>query len=216
MLSDLSNGLRSARLYAIIDTAYLGNKDVAFFAKQLIEGGADLIQLRAKQESLNQIETMAKAIHKITQNAQIPFILNDHVELAATLGVEGVHVGQEDMSLKEVRKLMPQSALIGKSTHSLEQALAAQKEGPDYIGFGPLFATQTKPTYNPIGLDSVSEVHNKVKLPIFGIGGVTMNRLPSILEAGARRVVIVSEWMKSENPRDYGLQIKTQLNQYLL
>jgi thiamine-phosphate pyrophosphorylase len=212
MLSDLQKRLRAAQLYAIIDTAYLEQKDVTYFAHELVKGGVDIIQLRAKQESLDQIETMAKAIHQITQKAQIPFILNDYVELAAKLGVEGLHVGQEDMPLKEVKRLMPSQTLIGKSTHSLKQALATQEEHPDYIGFGPLFATQTKPTYVPIGLNSIPEVHQKVSLPIFCIGGIKLNNVETVLQAGAKRVVVVSGIMQASSPRQECLKFKQYFN----
>ena len=212
---DFAERFRQARLYAIIDTTYLAGRNVVFYAKEMVEGGADVIQLRAKNETQAQVREMAKEIHAITREARVPFILNDYVTLAAELGVEGVHVGQEDMPVEKVRQLMP-AALVGKSTHSLEQALSAQKEKPDSIGFGTLFATQTKPTYLPIGLDSIATVHQKVSLPIFCIGGITINRLDSILAKGAKRVVIVSEWMKSEKPSDYGLNIKNYLNQHPL
>lgn len=212
MLSDLQKRLRAAQLYAIIDTAYLANKEVTFFAKEFVKGGADIIQLRAKHESLDQVETMAKAIHQITQKAQIPFILNDYVELAAKLEVEGIHVGQEDMPLKEVKRLMPSQTLIGKSTHSLEQALATQEEQPDYIGFGPLFATQTKPTYTPIGLNFISEVHQRVNLPIFCIGGIKGENVDAVLQAGAKRVVVVSGIMQALSPREECLKFKQYLS----
>ena len=212
MQIDWVEQLQQARLYAIIDTSYLGDKRVDFFAKELVAGGADIIQLRAKQETEAQIREMAKTIHEITCEAKIPLILNDYVTFAAELEVEGVHVGQDDMSIEEVKRIMPKFALIGKSTHSLEQAEIAQQETPNYIGFGPLFATQTKPTYHPIGLELITKVKNK--LPIFCIGGIKLNNLESVLEAGARRVVIVSEWMQADSPRDYGKRVRDCLEKY--
>ncbi|MBX7157743.1 MAG: thiamine phosphate synthase [Verrucomicrobiae bacterium] len=216
MQNDWRLWLQQARLYAIIDTGYLRERSVTFYAKELVKGGAHVIQLRAKKESLQQVEAMAKAIHEITQEAKIPLILNDYVELAAKLNLEGVHVGQEDMPLHEVRKKMPVPAVLGKSTHSLNQAITAQEEKPDYIGFGPLFATPTKPAYQPIGLDLIQNVHQQVDIPIFCIGGVKLENLKTILQAGAKRVVAVSGIMQAASPSDYCLQLNETLSRFPL
>ncbi|MEZ5405904.1 MAG: thiamine phosphate synthase [Verrucomicrobiia bacterium] len=216
MQNDWRPWLQRARLYAIIDTGYLRERSVTFYAKELVKGGVHVIQLRAKKESLQQVETMAKAVHEITQEAKIPLILNDYVELAVKLNLEGVHVGQQDMPLHEVRKKMPAPAILGKSTHSLNQAMAAQQEKPDYIGFGPLFATPTKPTYQPIGIDLVQHVHQQVDIPIFCIGGVKFENLKTILQAGAKRVVAVSGIMQADSPSDYCLELNEILSQFPL
>jgi thiamine-phosphate pyrophosphorylase len=104
------------------------------------------------------------------------------------------------MSVAEARRLAGPGALIGKSTHSWEQAISSTSESPDYIGFGPLFATPTKPDYTPIGTEQIRRVHAELKLPIFCIGGIKLGNLPSVLDAGARRVVIVSDLLLAEDP----------------
>ncbi len=132
-----------------------------------------------------------------------PFILNDHPELVLESEADGAHVGQDDTSVAEARKLAGEHAIIGKSTHSLAQAVAAQEERPDYIGFGPLFATPTKPDYAPIGLQDIRAVHQLVALPIFCIGGIKRENLPGVVAAGARRVVIVSGILQATDPQAY-------------
>jgi thiamine-phosphate pyrophosphorylase len=117
--------------------------------------------------------------------------------------VEGVHVGQDDDSIELARRKAGRAILIGKSTHSFEQALAARREGADYIGFGPIFATPTKPDYVPIGLTGIKRVHAEVNLPIFCIGGINIGNLQSVIDAGAKRVVMVSALLKAHSIIDY-------------
>ena len=118
-------------------------------------------------------------------------------------GADGAHVGQDDVSVAEARALAGEHAIIGKSTHSLAQALAAQREGPDYIGFGPLFATPTKPDYPPIGLNEITPAQRLVSLPVFCIGGIKRENLSGVLAAGAQRVVIVSGILRAPDPQAY-------------
>ncbi len=129
--------------------------------------------------------------------------MNDHAEIASRVPVEGVHVGQDDDSIEVARRKAGRIVLIGKSTHSLDQALAAQHEGADYIGFGPIFATPTKPDYAPIGLADIKRVHADVSLPIFCIGGINIGNLQSVIDAGAKRVVMVSALLKAHSIVDY-------------
>src|SRR5207248_6310798 len=109
-------------------------------------------------------------LHELTVKSSTPLIVNDHAEIARRVPVEGVHVGQDDDSIEIVRQKADHEILVGKSTHSLEQARAAQREGADYIGFGPIFATPTKPDYTPIGLEDISCVHAEIDVPFFCIG----------------------------------------------
>jgi thiamine-phosphate pyrophosphorylase len=184
--------LVDCHLYAILDLSYVDISDANRVAELLIDGGVDLIQLRGKNVNLETLSRVAADLHPITSHAELPLIINDHPEIAASILLEGVHLGQDDLSIHEVRQKVNSACLVGKSTHSVDQAVAAQVEGADYIGFGPLFATPTKPNYSPIGLDHIAEVHAKVRLPIFCIGGIKLDNLRDVIAAGARRVVIVS------------------------
>ena len=195
--------LNDARLYGIIDLGYVEESDVTHVAEQMVEGCVDMIQLRGKGKSLDELTGYAARLHEITARSSTPLIVNDHAEIASRVPVEGVHVGQDDDSIEVARRKARRIVLIGKSTHSLDQALAAQHEGADYIGFGPIFATPTKPDYAPIGLADIKRVHADVSLPIFCIGGINIGNLQSVIDAGAKRVVMVSALLKAHSIVDY-------------
>ena len=178
----------------------------------MIEGGADLIQLRGKNESIDELVDLAGELHKITSRSSIPLIVNDHAEVARRVPVEGVHLGQDDDPIAVAREKVGRAIIVGKSTHSLEQAIAAQREGADYIGFGPIFATPTKPDYKPIGLADIKRVHADVTLPIFCIGGIKIDNLAEVIAAGACRVAIVSGLLKATDIAEYARECKKALS----
>jgi thiamine-phosphate pyrophosphorylase len=195
----LVDSLERCFLYAILDLDYVEMTEAERVAAELIRGGADLIQLRAKRQTLLEIRRLAERLHGLTSKGGVPLIVNDHPEIARDVPVEGLHLGQDDLSIAAARRVVRRDCWIGKSTHTVAQAIAAEAEGADYIGFGPLFATPTKPDYPPIGLDDVKQVHKEVRLPIFCIGGIKLENLPAVLAAGAERVVIVSDLLQSED-----------------
>jgi thiamine-phosphate pyrophosphorylase len=195
--------LSECRLYGIIDLGYVEIADAARIAEQMIEGGVDLIQLRGKNRSLGELMHVSTALHELTAQSSTPLIVNDHPEIARAVLLEGVHVGQDYEPIESVRSKAGRDILIGKSTHSLEQARAAEREGANYIGFGPIFATPTKPDYAPIGLADIKRVHAEVNLPIFCIGGINIDNLQSVIDAGAKRVVMVSALLKAHSIVDY-------------
>jgi len=197
------NALSECRLYGIIDLGYIKEADVTHVAEQMIEGSVDVIQLRGKEKSLDELTGHARRLQELTAQSSTPLIVNDYAEIASQVLVEGVHVGQDDDSIELARRKAGRAILIGKSTHSFEQALAAQREGADYIGFGPIFATPTKPDYVPIGLTGIKRVHAEVNLPIFCIGGINIGNLQSVIDAGAKRVVMVSALLKAHSIIDY-------------
>lgn len=205
--------LADARLYAIIDLHYVSDEESAQALQELIDGGIDVVQLRGKNRTIDELSTVAEKLLKQTAAASIPLIVNDHVEIARRVDLQGVHVGQEDDAIANVRSAINRPIAVGKSTHSLAQAVAAEAEGADYIGFGPLFATPTKPDYPPIGLDEILEVHRRVTTPIFCIGGITLANLPKVIAAGARRVVMVSALLQSDGPRKYAQCAKNLLSE---
>jgi len=194
--------LDGALLYAIVDTGYVGRENLSLITSLLINGGADIIQLRAKKESIEEVLSIARELAPICKTARIPFILNDYPELVQAAGASGAHVGQDDLSVSEARRLAGKGALIGKSTHSLEQAQSAVTEAPDYIGFGPIFSTPTKPDYQPIGTELIQKTHRALSLPIFCIGGIKLSNLQEVLDSGAKRVVVVSDLLTAEDPVD--------------
>jgi thiamine-phosphate pyrophosphorylase len=204
--------LSRSRLYGILDLAYVKPPDVARVAGEMIEGGVELIQLRAKKYPPEGIARIAAELRSMTQDRGIPLIINDHPEIARATKADGIHVGQDDQSITEVRSVVGPGCVVGKSTHSLDQAIRAFYEGADYIGFGPIFATPTKPDYQPVGLKQIQKVHEAVRLPVFCIGGIKLDNLPEVLAAGARRVVIVSGLLQAENVVAYARTAKGLLN----
>ena len=202
-LQQAMRSLSDCRLYGIIDLGYIQASDAGRLVEQMVEGGVDLIQLRGKNKPINELADLAAELHELTAKSPTPLIVNDYAEIASRVPVEGVHVGQDDDSIEIARQKAARDILIGKSTHSLEQALAAQREGADYIGFGPVFATPTKPDYLPIGLADIRRVYAEVDLPIFCIGGINIDNLQAVIEAGAKRVVMVSALLNAHSIVDY-------------
>jgi thiamine-phosphate pyrophosphorylase len=203
--------LRDCHLYGIIDLGYVAIADCHRIAQQMIQGGVDLIQLRAKERSIDELVDLAAKLHELTARSSTPLIANDHAEIARRVAVEGVHVGQDDDSIAVVRQKAGRQLFVGKSTHSLEQAREAQREGADYIGFGPIFATPTKPDYQPIGLKGINQAHLDVNLPIFCIGGIKADNLEQVIATGARRVAIVSGLLKAPDIAAYARVCKRLL-----
>jgi len=204
--------LSDCRLYGILDLGYVGIDDAERVTKSMIDGDVDLIQLRAKEHSVEEIVDLAGKLHEVTSAAGVPLIVNDHAEIAAKVPVEGVHLGQDDDSLAHARKKAGRHVLVGKSTHSLEQAVEAEREGADYVGFGPIFATPTKPDYQPIGLTGIKRVHNEITVPTFCIGGIKIDNLGQVIAAGARRVAIVSGLLRAPDIAKYARACKALLN----
>jgi thiamine-phosphate pyrophosphorylase len=203
--------LSRSRLYGILDLGYVDKGKAVEVAKALIEGGVDLVQLRAKNFAAPEVERLAAELHSVTQKGGVPLIINDHPEIARKVGAEGVHLGQDDMPIAAAREIVGADCAVGKSTHSLDQAIRAFYEGADYIWFGPIFATPTKPDYAPIGLQDISAAHDAVRIPIFCIGGIKLDNLPKVIEAGARRVVIVSGLLQAADPAECARAAKKML-----
>jgi len=193
------NTLAAARLYGIVDLSYLSADTAPVAAERLLEGGVDILQVRAKQTDKSIVAALAEEIHALTAPLDVPLILNDHPDLLRDVPAEGAHVGQDDLTVAEARAAAGRPVIIGKSTHSIAQACAAAEEGADYLGFGPLFATPTKPGRPAIGLQDIASVHELVSVPIFCIGGIKLGNLAQVRDAGARRVVIVSGWLEAED-----------------
>jgi thiamine-phosphate pyrophosphorylase len=196
--------LAECKLYAFVDTAYLRGRAPQTVAQQLCDGGADLIQVRAKTSSLEEIRTMAEAVLPITNAANVGLVINDHLSVARQVRAELCHLGQEDFfeaGHKRVSDLQVSNPRleIGLSTHAPEQALAAMAAGADYIAIGPVFATGTKPTAKPVTLDYVHWASANVNIPWFAIGGITLQNLDDVLAAGAKRICVVSAILNTED-----------------
>ena len=189
--------LANCRLYTFVDTAYLAGRDPALIARQLCDGGSDLIQLRAKHAPLAEVRRLAEAILPVTRSAGVRLVINDHLELARELSAEMCHLGQEDFfdaGHRHVDELRQSGSTLefGLSTHAPEQAQKALAAGADYIAIGPVYATGTKPTARPVTLDYVRWAATNVTVPWFAIGGINLSNLDEVMAAGARRICVVS------------------------
>jgi thiamine-phosphate pyrophosphorylase len=189
--------LAQCRLYTFIDTAYLRGRDPAEIARQLCEGGSDLIQLRAKNSGPAEIRLIAAAILPILREAGVGLVINDHYEIARELGADLCHLGQEDFfnaGYTRVAELStdPSAPGLGLSTHAPEQAMRALAAGPAYIAIGPVYATGTKPGAKPVTLDYVRWAASHITIPWFAIGGINPGNVKEVIAAGAKRICVVS------------------------
>jgi thiamine-phosphate pyrophosphorylase len=191
--------LADCRLYAFVDTAYLHGRDPAELTRQLCQGGADLVQLRAKNASVDAVRDLAARILPVTRDAGVWFVLNDHADLAAELNAPCCHLGQEDFfdaGFGHVNDLWASrersGCCVGLSSHAPDQALRAVQAAADYVAVGPVFPTGTKPGRAAVTLDYVRWAASNLTLPWFAIGGIHLGNLDDVLAAGATRICVVS------------------------
>ncbi|HUB87153.1 MAG TPA: thiamine phosphate synthase [Verrucomicrobiae bacterium] len=208
--------LADCKLYTFIDTAWLRGRPPEFVAQQLCDGGSDLIQLRAKKSTHEEIRGMAEKILSVTRRANVGLVINDHPKIARELGAEFCHLGQEDFfeaGFKNVSELKTQNSelKIGLSTHAPEQARRALVADADYVAIGPVFATGTKPSAKPVTLEYVRWAAGNVNIPWFAIGGINLANLDSVLAAGARRVCVVSAILDTPDVAAAGAEFRRRL-----
>ncbi len=189
--------LGDCKLYTFVDTAYLHGRAPEIVAQMLCDGGSDLIQLRAKNSSPDEIRAMAEKIIPITKRAGVGFVINDHLEIAQEIGADICHLGQEDFfdaGHTHISQLPSANShlLIGLSTHAPAQAQRALDAGADYIAIGPIYATGTKPTAKPVTLEYARWASAHATVPWFAIGGINLKTIDAVLAAGAKRICVVS------------------------
>lgn len=189
------HAITNCKLYGFIDTAYLAGRDPGKVTEQLIAGGVDIIQVRAKTEKSSKLLKLARAVVQAAKDSPVPVIINDNIEVAYETGADGVHLGQEDWAAlprHDRHQRLIGLEILGLSTHSLRQAQTSERDGANYIGVGPIFPTGTKPGRAPVGVELVRQVSAHVATPFFAIGGITLDNLDSVLAAGATRIAVVS------------------------
>ena len=208
--------LADCHLYTFVDTGYLHGRDPADVARQLCEGGSDLIQIRAKNSSVDEVRRLAEAVLPVTRRAGVGLVINDHLSLAREVGAEFCHLGQEDffeaghVHVSELHS--PHSTVrIGLSTHAPVQAERAVAAEADYIAIGPIYATGTKPTAKPVTLEYVRWAAEHVRVPWFAIGGINLANLDDVLAAGARRICVVSAILKAPDVAKACAEFKKRL-----
>jgi thiamine-phosphate pyrophosphorylase len=187
-------GLLKADIYGITAEEYSLGRSNIDIAARMIEAGIKVIQYREKEKSDRQQYEECMKIREMTREAGVTFIVNDRVDLALMVGADGLHIGQDDVPPETVRKLIGDTMFIGLSTHSPEQAKAALKQDVDYIGVGPIFATNTKKNVcAPVGLEYLEYVVKNVPLPFVAIGGIKEHNIADVYRRGARCIALVTE-----------------------
>ncbi len=195
-------------LYGITAENFAKGKSNIECIREMIKGGIKIIQYRDKNKSIKEKAKEAKEIAKICKDSGVIFIVNDHVDIAMLVDADGVHVGQDDMDIRDVRKIIGDK-IIGVSTHAPKEAIEAQKDGADYIGVGPIFKTTTKDT-KPVGLGYLEWVVKNITIPFVAIGGIKKHNIDKIIKTGAKRACLVSEIVGDDDIKEiiFGLKSK--------
>lgn len=207
--------LKNFSLYAVSD--FKRQEDPRVFVRKveaLYDGGADIVQLRSKDCCDRELLETALKISALAESKRKLFFVNDRLDLALASGAHGLHVGQDDLPVEVIRKILARAGkkmFLGKSTHSAEQAVRTAREDVDYIGVGPVFATPTKPLYKPAGLKLVSFAAERIRKPFVAIGGIDETNLDLVLRAGARRIAAVRALFNVKNPAVSARRMKERI-----
>lgn len=207
---DLFNKFSDVRLYVIISSS-LAKKPVLETLQEVIEGGADAVQLREKTMPDSEFLSLAKEFKKMTSQAKVLFIVNDRSEIANKVDADGLHIGQTDVNIRTARKIIGYEKILGISTHNILQARKAQAAGADYISVGPIFYTATKGYEPPVGIHYLKQVKKEITIPIVAIGAINLQNLNAILNAGESSVAICSAIICSDDIKQTTRSFKTQL-----
>lgn len=202
---DLNEGLPFLGGFCLVTDRKLCGLTCGEMTSVALAAGAGWVQLREKERTRREIYHEALKLRALTAGYGATLVVNDHADIARAVDADGVHLGQDDLPLKEARKIMG-DRIIGISTHSLSEAMDAERNGADYIGFGPVFFTSTKDAGEPRGLEMLSRIKRAVRIPVVAIGGISEENLPLVLKAGADAVAVASAVLRgdiSENVRSF-------------
>ena len=184
----------------IIDPQITHGRDVFTIAKGALDGGANILQLRDKINDKRTVVSTARELRKMCGESNAILIINDYVDIAVLSDADGVHVGQHDLSLSDARKLLSSNQIIGSSNALVEEAIESDEQGADYIAIGSIFKTTTKSDTRPAGLTTLREVRNRISSPIVAIGGITQERVHSVVQAGADAICVTGAIGLSADP----------------
>lgn len=206
--------LENKKLYLVTDRSKFEDDNTFLDAvSSAVKGGVSIVQLREKNASTKKFIELAKVLKEICSQYDALFIINDRIDVAMAVGADGVHLGQDDMDIYTARKILGDAAIIGISTHKPEDAINAINHGADYIGVGPVFTTPTKPGREAVGFEYVKWAAENVDIPFFAIGGINIDNLNQVIEAGASRIAVVRAIINAESPELVAVNMLQKLNQ---
>ena len=197
-------------LYVIVDTAVLRGRSPGDAAREAIRGGARAIQLRDKEREKGELLPLALELKEICAQKGVLFLINDHLDLALAADADGLHLGQTDLPLPTARRLLPVDRIIGVSTKTVEQALKAQQEGADYVAVGAMYPTPTKES-RVVGPQTLSQIREKVSLPLVAIGGINRDNVGEVMAAGADAVAVISAVVGAEDVAQAARQLVARI-----
>lgn len=189
-------------LYAVTDAAWTGEKTLIQQVKEALEGGITFLQLREKHLSEKEFLREAVEIKRLTDQYQIPFVINDNIEIAQKTGADGVHVGQDDMPVEEVRKILGEDKIIGVSAHNVEEAVRAEQGGANYLGVGAVHTTATKENTSAVSMEEMKKICQTVSIPVVAIGGIKKNNMNVLSGTGVDGIAVVSAIFAAKNIKE--------------
>jgi len=202
--------LQAAKLYLILDSRVNDYDTLLEILTKSVAAGVDMVQLRDKYGLAKDVLKFCQSAERVIKN-KIPFIVNDRPDIAMAAWSCGVHLGQDDIPIKAARKMMGEEAIIGISCQNWDQARRAEQEGADYIGFGSVFATQTKPERSPMDLKTLPRVFKDIRIPVFAIGGICQMNIPQLQKLGVKRVAVCRDICESSDVAKKVKDIKSLL-----
>jgi thiamine-phosphate pyrophosphorylase len=189
------------RLVVVTDPDCGAGRDVADVVRAALRCGAPALQLRMKDAPAREMAALARVLLEETRAAGALLFVNDRVDVALAVGADGAHVGQDDVPASAVRRIVPPGFLIGVSAETVALARQAQEDGADYVGVGPVYATGSKADAgDAVGIGRIAEVASAVRIPVVGIGGITIGNAPAVIRAGAAGVAVISAVMRADDP----------------
>ena len=198
-------------LYAITDRSWLGKETMAEQIEKALKGGVTMLQYREKGLLYEQMKQEAIEIQKLCREYRVPFIINDYVELAREIGADGVHVGQSDIDVSKAREILGPEAIIGATAKTVEQALAAQKQGADYLGSGAVFGSHTKTDAKPMEHACLQRICESATIPVVAIGGITKENVSALAGRGMSGVAVIGGIFGQENITQATIALKRKI-----
>lgn len=208
-------GKKELQLYAITDRHWLNGRSLYEVVKESLDGGVTFLQLREKQLDEDHFLAEAKKLQGLCSEYNVPFIINDNVEIALAINADGVHIGQSDMEMKEAREKLGPDKIIGVSAHTKEEALLAQAQGADYLGVGAVFPTSSKDDAESVSYEILKEICDVVSIPVVAIGGITKDNLHQLSGSGISGISVISAIYAQPDIKEAARELKQCVQEIL-